>query len=93
MIRLQFREFPFQSQVFDKYSRVEKSLRIAIAESYLQGISTRRVRDGVSKFGLKNISASEVSRIAKELDEEVKEFLERPIESISIPSIMNWERN
>jgi transposase-like protein len=59
---------------------VEKSLRIAIVESYLQGISTRRVRDVVSKFGLKNISASEVSRIAKELDEKVKEFLERPIE-------------
>jgi transposase-like protein len=76
----QFREFPFQSQVFDRYSRVEKSLRIAIAESYLQGVSTRRVREIVSKFGLENISASEVSRIAKELDEKVKEFLERSIE-------------
>jgi transposase-like protein len=76
----QFREFPFQSQVFDRYSRVEKSLRIAIAESYLQGVSTRRVREIVSKFGLENISASEVSRIANELDEKVKEFLERPIE-------------
>ena len=76
----QFREFPFHSLVFDRYSRVEKSLRIAIAESYLQGVSTRRVREIVSKFGLENISASEVSRIAKELDEKVKEFLERPIE-------------
>jgi putative transposase len=76
----QFREFPFYSQVFDRYSRVEKSLRIAIAESYLQGVSTRRVREIVSKFGLETISASEVSRIAKELDEKVKEFLERPIE-------------
>ena len=76
----QFREFPFHSLVFDRYSRVEKSLRIAIAESYLQGVSTRRVREIVSKFGLETISASEVSRIAKELDEKVKEFLERPIE-------------
>jgi transposase-like protein len=76
----QFREFPFHSLVFNRYSRVEKSLRIAIAESYLQGVSTRRVREIVSKFGLETISASEVSRIAKELDEKVKEFLERPIE-------------
>ena len=76
----QFREFPFHSLVFDRYSRVEKSLRIAIAESYLQGVSTRRVREIVSKFGLETISASEVSRITKELDEKVKEFLERPIE-------------
>jgi len=77
----QFREVPFKTQVFDRYSRVEKSLRIAIAESYLQGVSTRKVQDIVSKFGLENISASEVSRITKELDEKVKEFLERQIEA------------
>jgi putative transposase len=77
----QFREFPFKTQVFDRYSRVEKSLRVAVAESYLQGVSTRRVREIVSKFGLENISASEVSRIAKELDEKVKEFLGRPIDN------------
>lgn len=76
----QFREIPFKTQVFERYSRVEKSLRIAIAESYLEGISTRKVKEIVSKFGLENISASEVSRIAKELDVKVKEFLERPIE-------------
>jgi transposase-like protein len=76
----QFREVPFRTQVFDRYSRVEKSLRIAVAESYLQGVSTRKVQEVVSKFGLENISASEVSRIAKDLDEKVKEFLERPIE-------------
>src|SRR5512136_2005297 len=57
----QFREVPFRTQVFDKYSRVEKSLRIAVAESYLQGVSTRKIQDVVSKFGLENISASEVS--------------------------------
>jgi transposase-like protein len=76
----QFREVPFRTQVFDKYSRVEKSLRIAVAESYLQGVSTRKIQDVVSKFGLENISASEVSRIAKELDEKVREFLQKPIE-------------
>ncbi len=76
----QFREFPFKTKVFQSYSRVEMSLKIAIAESYLQGISTRKVEEVISKFGLENISASEVSRIAKELDEKVKEFLDRPIE-------------
>ena len=76
----QFREFPFRTEVFDRYSRVERSLRVAIAESYLQGVSTRKVQDVVSRFGLENISASEVSRIARDLDEKCKEFLERPIE-------------
>jgi len=68
----QFREVPFRTEVFERYSRVEKSLRVAIAESYLQGVSTRKVQDVISRFGLENISASEVSRISKELDERSK---------------------
>ena len=40
----QFREIPFQTKVFDRYSRVERALINAIVESYLQGISTRRIQ-------------------------------------------------
>jgi putative transposase len=71
----QLREVPFKTQVFERYSRVEKSLRIAIAESYLEDVSTRKVKEVISKFGLEDVSASEVSRISKELDEKVKEIL------------------
>jgi putative transposase len=76
----QFREIPFQTKVFDRYSRVERALINAIIESYLQGVSTRRVQDVVSQFGIEDLSASSVSRIAKELDEKVEEFLKRTIE-------------
>jgi putative transposase len=76
----QFREIPFETKVFNRYSRVEKALINAIAESYLQGVSTRRVVDIVSRLGIENFSASSVSRIARELDEKVEEFLKRPIE-------------
>jgi putative transposase len=76
----QFREVPFQTKVFDRYSRVEKALINAIVESYLQGVSTRRVQDIVSRLGIEDLSASSVSRIARELDEKVEEFLNRPIE-------------
>ncbi len=76
----QFRGFPFKTKIFERYSRVEESVRVAVAESYLEGVSTRRVKTVFSEFGLDNISASEVSRIAKKLDKSVKEFLERPIE-------------
>lgn len=76
----QFREIPFQTKVFDRYSRVERALINAIVESYLQGVSTRRVQDIVSRLGIEELSASSVSRIAKELDEKVEEFLKRPIE-------------
>jgi transposase-like protein len=46
----QFREIPFQTKVFDRYSRVERALINAIIESYLQGVSTRRVQDIVSRL-------------------------------------------
>ena len=58
---------------------MEESVRVAVAESYLEGVSTRKVEKVFSKFGLENISASEVSRIAKKLDKQVIEFLNRPI--------------
>ena len=80
----QFREYPFKTKVFDRYSRVEKALINAVIESYLQGVSTRRVKDIVSQLGIEELSASSVSRIAKELDEKVEEFLKRPIEH-SVP--------
>jgi len=76
----EIREFPFKTKVFERYSRVEDSLRVAIAESYFEGVSTRKVENVFSKFGLDKISASEVSRIAKRLDKQVKEFLNKPIE-------------
>jgi putative transposase len=76
----QFREFPFKTSVFARYSRVEEALKIAVAESYLQGVSTRRIQKIVRELGLENISASEVSRIMKKLDEDVEKFLKRPIE-------------
>ena len=74
------REVPFKTQVFGRYSRTEKALLNAIAESYLQGVSTRRVQEVVSELGVENMSASRVSRIAQELDEAVQEFLSKPIE-------------
>ena len=77
----QIREFPFETRVFDRYSRVEKALDSVILESYIQGVSTRNVMNVVESLGVENISASYVSTLASELDANVKSFLERPIES------------
>jgi len=76
----QFREFPFETKVFEKYSRVETAILNAVAESYLQGVSTRRMKKIMTALGVGEISAFSVSRITKELDEKVKEFLSKPIE-------------
>jgi transposase-like protein len=37
---------------------VEESVRVAVAESYLEGVSTRKVEKVFSKFGLENISGT-----------------------------------
>jgi transposase-like protein len=76
----QIRNNSFETKVIPRYARVEKALEAAIVESYLQGVSTRRVHDVVSQLGIENISASTVSRISKDLDQVVDEFLKRPIE-------------
>ncbi len=55
----QFREFPFESKIFERYSRVEQALLMTIAESYIQGVSTRRMEELVKSFGLNRLSASE----------------------------------
>ena len=52
----------------------------AIVESYLQGVSTRRVQWIVQHLGIDQLSPASVSRIAKDLDDTVREFLLRPIE-------------
>src|SRR5690606_24115858 len=78
------RDIPFVTQVFDRYSRTEKALESAILESYLQGVSTRRVEEVIRCLGVEKISPSYVSKLAQELDEKVKEFFSRPIDS-SIP--------
>jgi transposase-like protein len=81
LLKPQLREIPFETKVFDRYSRTEKALVNAIIESYLQGVSTRNVEKIVSCLGVNQLSASYVSKVAQELDEKIHEFLENPIDT------------
>lgn len=77
----QLREIPFETKVFERYSRTEKALVNAIIESYIQGVSTRNVENVISHLGVNQVSASYVSKVAQELDGKVTEFMERSIDS------------
>ena len=77
----QLREIPFETKVFERYSRTEKALVNTIIESYLQGVSTRNVENVIAHLGVNQISASYVSKVARELDVKVTEFMERSIDS------------
>ena len=81
LLKPQLREMPFETTVFAKYARTEKALVNAIVESYLQGVSTRKIEAVVTTLGVHQISASYVSKVAQELDNNVKSFFEERIDS------------
>jgi transposase-like protein len=56
------------------------ALAAVIVESYVQGVSTRKVEELVQSLGVEHLSKSQVSRRARDLDEQVKAFRERPLE-------------
>jgi len=62
LLKPQLREFPFKTQVFDRYSRVEKALQNAVLESYIQGVSTRKVKEIVETLTGEDISPQAVSK-------------------------------
>jgi putative transposase len=74
----QLREVPFETCLFDKYSRAEKAVVNVISESYLEGVSTRKMKKVLATLGVE-VSKSSVSRISEELDDGVKQFLSRPL--------------
>jgi len=59
--------------------RVEKALVAVVAEAYVNGVSTRRMEKLVEALGIKSLSKSQVSEMARELDQVVADFRSRPL--------------
>jgi transposase-like protein len=64
----QTRDGTFYPQSLEKGLRSERALLLAIAEMYVQGVSTRRVKRIVEELCGLEVSSSQVSRAAAELD-------------------------
>ena len=69
----------FSTEIFERYQRSEKALALAIAEMYIQGVSTRRVREIAEDLFGEEISAATVSRLNQKLDEKLSVFSSRPL--------------
>jgi putative transposase len=52
-----------------------------VATSYLLGVSTRRMEKLVEQLGITRLSKSQVSQMAKDLDEQVESFRTRPLDA------------
>ena len=75
----QVREGNFYPHALEKGLRSERALLLALAEMYVQGVSTRKVAAITEQLCGTNISATQVSRAAKMLDEELEAWRNRPL--------------
>jgi transposase-like protein len=58
----------------------EKALVNVIQQAYIAGVSTRKMEDVVEELGLNGLDKSKVSRMTKELNDEVEAFQNRPLD-------------
>ena len=70
----------FSTQVFEQYQRSEKALVAALAQMYVQGVSTRKVAAITEELCGHEFSASSISEITGRLDQQLQQFSRRPLE-------------
>ena len=75
----QDRDGRFSTELFERYQRSEQALVSTLAEMYVQGVSTRKVKAITEELCGHAFSASAVSAINKRLDESLDAFARRPL--------------
>jgi putative transposase len=69
----------FSTDLFARYQRSEKALVGTLAEMYVQGVSTRKVKAVTEALCGHSFSASAISAVNKSLDEALHKFAERQL--------------
>jgi Transposase and inactivated derivatives len=75
----QVREGEFYPSFLEKGLRSERALKVALAEMYLQGVSTRKVNAVLEELCGLSVSSTEVSRAATLLDEQLSQWRTRSL--------------
>jgi putative transposase len=70
----------FSTELFERYQRSEKALVGALAEMYVQGVSTRKVKAVTEALCGHSFSASSISAINQSLDDGLRRFAERRLD-------------
>ncbi|MDB4423280.1 IS256 family transposase [Rhodopirellula sp.] len=78
----QTRDGDFYPSALERGERSERALKLAVAEMYVQGVSTRKVAKVTSELCGLDVTSTQVSRAAKLLDDELESWRNRPIEEI-----------
>ena len=79
----QVREGGFYPAALEKGLRSERALVITLAEMYIQGVSTRKVKAITEQLCGVEISAMQVSRAVAQLDAVLQQWRERPLGEIT----------
>jgi transposase-like protein len=69
----------FPDWLLERRRRAERALTTVVATCYLLGVSTRRMEKLVESLGITRLSKSQVSEMARDLDEQVAQFRHRPL--------------
>jgi putative transposase len=75
----QTRGVEFYPSALEKGVRSERALKLAVAEMYVQGVSTRKVAAITEQLCGLEVTSSQVSRAAAVLDEELRKWRDRPL--------------
>ena len=75
----QVRQGGFYPRSLEKGLRSERALKLALAEMYVQGVSTRKVAAITEKLCGFEVSSSQVSQAAKALDQRLEAWRNRPL--------------
>jgi len=78
----QTRGVEFYPSALEKGVRSERALKLAVAEMYVQGVSTRKVTEVMQQLCGLDVSSTQVSRATQLLDEELSAWRKRPIGEI-----------
>jgi putative transposase len=78
----QTRDGDFYPSALERGERSERALKLAVAEMYVQGVSTRKVAKITSELCGLEVTSTQVSRAAKLLDEELETWRNRSIDQI-----------
>jgi transposase-like protein len=76
----QDRDGRFSTELFERYQRSEQALVASLAEMYVQGVSTRKVKAITEELCGHSFSASTISAINKRLDESLTAFAQRRLD-------------
>lgn len=72
----------FYPQALERGLRSERALALAVAEMYVNGVSTRRVKEVTRELCGLDVSSADVSRAAAQLDEQLESWRTRPLDRV-----------